>query len=142
MSAPIPPEQWGKDHLGTLVYLETLVVDHGGLIETVRGQYAARMRPRGTHPTILRDGTLVHDHGDFDCLEDMRAAGILTGYQRNKFAAFKAGTGPDPSERPYTPIVLTPSGWRLAHFLRKRRGLQEGLPSVVLVLMAIGGEGA
>lgn len=115
----ISPEKWGKDHFSTLLYLETRVVDHGGVI---RGE---QMRGRDSgYPCKLRSGERLN-HGDLDCIEDMREAGLVTGGGRNK---------------PYKPFQLTESGWRLAHLLRRHRG--EGktktLPSVETVLWAIG----
>lgn len=118
MSA-IPPEQWGKDHFSTLVD-------------------GRRMRSRTSgYPTILREGQQP-EHGDMDCIEDMRAAGLVVGGERNTFAAHRDGEGPDPNIEPLTPFALTSQGWALAHFLRRRRG--QGLtvlPTVATVLAVI-----
>ena len=82
---PIPMNKWGKDHWSTLMYLETLAVDHKGLAKPVN----ARMRTNeirhphllgnpgfssdalngSGYPTRLNDGE-VKGHDDWDCVDD------------------------------------------------------------------------
>jgi hypothetical protein len=64
---------WGKDHWSTLLYLETRIVDHGGKIKD------ANMRGKNPqYPTRLNDGTVIEMHSDWDCLDDMIHAGMVT----------------------------------------------------------------
>lgn len=121
----IPIEKWGRDHFSTLMYIETCVVDNGGV---VRGE---KMRSAMSgYPTRLRDGEQPN-HGDWDCVEDMRAIGLLEGGERNTFEAYYAGEGPNPKKEPHAPLRLTKTGWRLAALLRKHTGEgKEGLPSL------------
>jgi hypothetical protein len=89
----IPLEDWGKDHWSTLAYLETRIVDHRGRIshDHMRchagrhpAMLAAKRRVHGTsadgsaYPTRLRAGRTLPDHDDYDCLDDMIAAGFVT----------------------------------------------------------------
>ncbi len=118
----IPPEQWGRDHFTTLLYLETRVVDHDGKLSDphMRQKYSG-------YPCQLRDGELPN-HGDYECLEDMRTAGLIDH-----------GEGQGEVHR----YELTVAGWRLAHFLRMRRGQGlPGLPPAGLVLDKIAGRDA
>lgn len=75
----IHPRSWGKDHFSTLLYLETRIVAHGGIVQ---GQHL-RGRDSG-YPCRLRSGEKLN-HGDLDCIDDMKAVGLVTGGGRNKF---------------------------------------------------------
>lgn len=97
-SEPIAPERFGKDHYSTLLYVETCAVDCGGKLDHDRmrcdlsrhpvlaaaGRTAAVFgKPDGrAYPTQLRpvDGqpAVVAGHDDYDCLDDLVAAGWLT----------------------------------------------------------------
>lgn len=69
----IPMDKWGKDHWSTLAYVETRIVDHHGKLKE------PNMRGRDPkYPTRLNDGTEVHMHSDYDCVEDMIFAGVIT----------------------------------------------------------------
>lgn len=93
----IPMSLWSKDHWSTLAYIETKLVDDGGKC-TVK--FDARMRQNrrnyrvligqrmsGTgaipmsvdHGTRLNDGTYLPNHDDWNCLQDMQAAGLFEG---------------------------------------------------------------
>lgn len=99
----VPPHLFGKDHWGTLAYIETRTVDHGGLLDHERMRcdparhpmmLAARpVRPRSTndtvYPTMLKasetpgpdghyDVERLPGHDDYDCADDLMAAGLLT----------------------------------------------------------------
>lgn len=92
---PIPMERFGKDHWSTFAYVETRAVDHKGTIEhdhmrcdadrhpllALAGRRTAVVGfgPTGTtkYPTRVRGGE-VADHDDYDCLDDLVAAGLLT----------------------------------------------------------------
>lgn len=89
----VPVESWGRDHWSTLAYLETRVVDHRGRINHDHMRCHAGRHPAMLHakrrgllfgtgdgsqyPTKLRDGELP-DHDDYDCIDDMIAAGLVT----------------------------------------------------------------
>jgi hypothetical protein len=122
----IPPEQWGRDHFSTLLYVETRVVDNRGIL-FASPRESEILRQRGKYPTLLREGS-IEDHGDMDCIADMRAAGLLSGCERSKIRDYHRGNGPNPAVEPYSRIALAPAGWRLAHLLRMRKA--DGLPPV------------
>lgn len=112
----IPIEQWGKDHWSTLSYVETVAVDYQGQLS------ADRMRCNiNTHPiqeamrkhrfsstqrqwqtswgTVLKNGTMLPEHDDWDCLSDLYHAGLVL----------------HPSNEV---VTLTERGWELARELR------------------------
>ncbi len=109
----IPPELWGKDHFSTLVYVESRNVDGDGQpimaqMRTAdgrprRGKSGGRAPGGGAYPTRLIDGTELHDHDDWDCVDDMVAVGVINWQ----------GTGA------YPVLRLTRKGWRLASALRQ-----------------------
>lgn len=106
MTRIVPPQEWGRDHWTTLLYVETRAVDHDGILDT---QY---MRPRHPqYPTILKGGVRQEEgHGDYDCLNDMLDAGLITveGSWNNK-------------------ISLTDLGWNIAGQARRHRAEVGGL---------------
>jgi hypothetical protein len=74
----IPIEKWGKDHWSTFAYIETRAVDHHGYLDN------RQMQPRNTHYPCRLKGydpekpeTFVVGHGDWGCLEDMVAEGLV-----------------------------------------------------------------
>lgn len=100
---PIPIEEWGKDHWSTFAYLETCVVDQQPLSRD-RLRCNSERRPHLMGPTVVRFGMSeinrwkpewgtklkgyftpegndksrqLSDHDDWDCLEDMEAAGLI-----------------------------------------------------------------
>lgn len=95
---PISPERFGRDHYSTLLYVECRAVDHGGRLDHDRmrcdlsrhpvmagaGRVAAALgKPDGrAYPTVLRAGggaaAELANHDDYDCLDDLAAAGWLT----------------------------------------------------------------
>lgn len=93
---PIEPARFGKDHYSTLLYVESRAVDHRGLLDHDRMRCHGLRHPVmlmakrrtiafGTdqadgrrYPTLLRDGIEQPDHDDYDCLDDLLAAGWLT----------------------------------------------------------------
>lgn len=109
MSVKIPPKDWGKDHWSTLLYLETRVVDHGGLI--MRNDPHMRGHREGdgeVYPTRLRDGVEVFGHDDFDCVQDMVAAGLVKAPGGSRY-------------------VLTDLGWTAAGLLRRHKAEEKGI---------------
>lgn len=96
----IEPSDFGKDHWSLLAYVETCCVDGNGGIGTLDGRrlrchterhpllsqshaswkpsYGTRLSrywPNGKTPDPTR---LLEHHDDFDCLDDLAQAGLLT----------------------------------------------------------------
>ena len=86
----IPAKEWGRDHWSLLAFIECLCVDHRGKLDDARRR---NLRTNSTtHPghgyslgepgwnpasgTRLKDKQLPM-HDDWDCLEDLEAAGLL-----------------------------------------------------------------
>ncbi len=104
-------ETWGKDHWSTFAYVETCVVDRGGAIDRQRMRTHPGRHPLLAHmdgsayPTRLRDGALLSDHDDWDCLSDLEEAGLLENI------------GSDTNHL----IILTDEGRRVAAALRAHK---------------------
>ena len=90
----IPIEHFGKDHWSLLAFIETRCVDYAGRLDFDRMrvhpthhsyEYSFRVYPRlkmlaGWKPTwgtILKDGSVLADHDDVDCLHDLEAADLV-----------------------------------------------------------------
>lgn len=88
---PTPIERWGRDHWSTLLYVEARAVDHSGqlrvanmrtLIDThpdlieINGRTHGHEAPK--YPTRLRDDGEIEGHDDWDCIDDMIAADVVT----------------------------------------------------------------
>lgn len=99
---PIPMCLWGSDHYSTFAYAECRLVDNKGTIriEHMRGRLPGC---DGGYPTRLAGGAVRSDHGDYDCLFDAEAAGLLE----------LRGTGIHPEIK-----ALTPLGVKVASALR------------------------
>jgi len=122
---PVPPELWGKDHLTTLSYIETVCTDHKGIPSAARMRHWPGRVLRGDidrdrlptvgndkgYPTRLRGGDELTEHDDWDCVEDMVQAGLILW----------EGTGM------YPILKLTDKGWAVAGVLRKCRA--ENIPT-------------
>ena len=83
---PIPMAKWGKDHWATLAYLETRIVDHGGIVKNEQMRCDPRLHARmahlgsmfgGPYPTHLRNGETQDNHDDWSCIEDMISEGLV-----------------------------------------------------------------
>ena len=77
---------WGKDHWSTFAYAETLAVDHEGIIipEASKMRTNHKTHPfignpidGSKYPTKLRNGNILRDHDDWDCLDDAVKNGLL-----------------------------------------------------------------
>lgn len=108
----IEPERWGRDHQSVLLYLETRCVDYGGQVRTeqlrcnpTRHAYGGGVRWSDKYTTRLREGVAAVGHDDWDCIDDLVAAGLVIW----------GGTGANPVFR------LTDDGWREAGRLRRAR---------------------
>lgn len=86
----IPVSEWDHDHWSTLAYIETRCVDADGVIDNDRmrcnwRRHRKLVGPRqlqsgadgAAHPTRLAAGVLCRKHDDWDCLNDMVAAGFV-----------------------------------------------------------------
>ena len=100
---PVPMTLFGTDHWSTFAYVETRAVDHKGLLDHDRmrchagrhpvmlhakrrvsgasadgSRYPTRIKASATPDAHGRYGvTEVPDHDDYDCLDDLIAAGLL-----------------------------------------------------------------
>jgi hypothetical protein len=100
---PAPVTLFGADHWSTFAYVETRAVDHKGLLDHDRmrchagrhpvmlhakrrvsgapgdgSEYPTRIKASATPDPDRRYGvTEVPDHDDYDCLDDLIAAGLL-----------------------------------------------------------------
>ena len=85
---PIPIEQFGRDYWSTFAYVETRCVDHQGIPHKPNMRANLKRHPEHTHhipfekenetfPTRLRDGREINDHDDWDCVDDLSAAGLV-----------------------------------------------------------------
>ncbi len=102
-------ERFGKDHWSTLAYVECCAVDNKGRLNIQRMHCDASRHPgliNGTsfkkYPTTLKGGEELPDHDDWDCLEDLEAAGFIEQH----------GTGIHPV------VVFTDLGYRVVAALR------------------------
>lgn len=90
---PVEPARFGKDHWSTFAYVETRTVDYKGTIEHDHMRCDTDRHPmlalagRRTgvvgfgpsdrkYPTLAK-GEQIENHDDYDCLDDLRAAGLL-----------------------------------------------------------------
>lgn len=104
LGAPIPMHLWGRDHYSTLAYLECRAIDNKGIIEPLHMRGA-----RGVecdYPTRLACGVDLKPHNDWDCLDDIEAAGLI----KNR------GSGINPW------IFMTEQGSIVAAALRAHKG--------------------
>lgn len=132
----VPIELFGRDHWSTLLYVETRCVDYGGNLqrENMRcdpkrhpqfahtndgSRYVTRLRvphpmPIETLRALAVEGgniTNLPDHDDWDCVDDLAAAGLLENI----------GTGANPKFR------LTDKGWAFASRLRRWRAEKKAV---------------
>lgn len=133
----VPVELWGKDHLTTLLYVETRVVDYKGVLngDHLRGLYIPTTHTGGStrrpeaHPTRLKDGATVSPHDDVDCLADFVREGLME-------AVVEDDDVPDDTDPSFPAdldimieqyiglsgrFTLTDYGWTVAHALRRHR---------------------
>ena len=111
--------QFGKDHWSTFAYIETRCVDHHGSLDKKHmrcdvDRHPAHVYPymppefktgSKKYPTILRGGVELPDHDDWDCVDDLVAAGLME----------LRGTGLQPV------LALTPKGVSIASLLRSHK---------------------
>ena len=89
---PVDPTRFGQDHWSTFAYIETRIVDHKGTINHDHMRCHGRRHPMmlqaknsvsgfsadgSRYATRLAGGDELHDHDDYDCIDDLIAAGLL-----------------------------------------------------------------
>jgi len=119
---PIPPSRWGKDHWTTFAYVGIRCVDHKGVLNKAHMRTKSDKHPdlegepqkmsgflsNTEYPTRLKGyfedetnpNNVVYDHDDWDCIEDMIAAGLLIHIECVQYE-------------------LTEKGWRIDNLLRQ-----------------------
>ncbi len=110
-------EKFGRDHWSTFAYVECCAVDYKGALDNRRMRCDADRHPglvnpmldsvqvHNKYPTILAGGEELTDHDDWDCLDDLEAAGFIE----------LGGTGLHPV------VALTESGYKVAAALRRHK---------------------
>lgn len=97
-------EKFGKDHWSTFGYVACRVVSHDGIPDRAHmrcdhdqhpGLYFSHGLVPQKYPTILKGGDELKDHDDYDCVDDLEAAGLVSTH----------GTGVHPIWK------LTDLGW-------------------------------
>jgi hypothetical protein len=106
----VPIEKFGKDHWSTFAYIETRIVDHDGFISVphMRGHLPGWEK----YPTRLKGGEEISPHSDFDCVDDLMAAGLLEGGRATHYR-----------------YSLTRNGQAVASALREHKGLGKNFAS-------------
>lgn len=87
---PIAISLFGKDHWSTFGYVECRCVDHKGVPDKnhmrtdvdrhpglIGPQIAMLGEQKQKYPTRLRGGIELSNHDDWDCVDDLEAAGLL-----------------------------------------------------------------
>jgi len=78
-------EKFGKDHWSTFAYAECRIVDNKGVPKKEHMRCDIDRHPGHAHrgsgqqkyPTMLKGGVKLHDHDDWDCIDDLEAAGFI-----------------------------------------------------------------
>jgi hypothetical protein len=114
----LTPANFGKDHWSTLLYLETRIVDHAGILDkrnmrciTKRHPLFAHGHDASAYPTKLKGNATIPNHDDWDCIEDLIEAGLVEWN----------GTGASPV------FALTDLGWTVAGHCRRWRAEGHGV---------------
>lgn len=116
---PLPPEKWGRDHVSTLLYIESVCTDDGGRphIDRMRSEPGRPRKgwgsshqmspppPTKRYATRLKDGFELFGHDDWDCAMDFVHAGLLLWEGTSLHPIFQ----------------LTDEGWKMAASLRKQK---------------------
>ncbi len=112
--SPVPIEQWGRDHWSTFAYAMACVTTKAGRLDHRRMRCHPELHPglvhlppglSGAFPgTRLKEGKTLPRHDDWDCLDDIVAAGLLT----------HVGTGMHPGI-----VQALPPAWPIAKWIWK-----------------------
>ena len=79
----IEMKRWGKDHWSTFAYV--VAPSNHGVIDRVHMRCNPARHPGLAHshsggkqfPTRLAGGVELHDYDDYDCVDDIEAAGLI-----------------------------------------------------------------
>jgi hypothetical protein len=123
---PVGVERFGKDHYSTLLYIETRAVDHKGMLnhdnmrcDADRHPFLAQATKRSLafppsatkYPSFLRGGEHLADHDDYDCADDLVAAGMVTVTMPveddGEFRDANGHVVRNPESQPFNPKVFT-----------------------------------
>lgn len=112
---PVTPDRFGEDHWGTFAYLETRAADYQGTIghdrmRCHRSRHPVMLLARtgwGTggdkYPTYLAGNEKLPGHDDYDCLDDLAAAGLIEIHMPRLVAGHHVGSYyVDAYDRPIT----------------------------------------
>jgi hypothetical protein len=115
--------KWGKDHWSLLAFMGVICTDYKGNINEMNMRRMrcnpsrhplnvthtfgspALMRWQLSYSTIIKSGAVIHDHDDWDCLDDLEAEGLLENI----------GTLVNPM------IVMTEQGWDILSKLNQHK---------------------
>ena len=137
----VPMDRWGSDHWSTLAYLECRIVDHRGKLhhdhmrchgERHPAMLLAKRRTNifgngdgRAYPTRLKDGELA-SHDDYDCLDDMIAAGLVTVTMPEPPAGVLVTGMVEAEMMTRATYALTDAGRRIAAALREHKAARRG----------------
>lgn len=110
-------EDWGKDHWSTLAYIECRCVDRKGILDYKHIRCNDVDHPElppekiymlgewhDKYSTRIKDGKQIRGHDDWDCVEDLQAAGLIEIVSMADFQ-----------------IKMTELGWKITNLLRKHK---------------------
>jgi len=106
-------DQFGRDHESALLYIESRCVDYCGILDNRHMRANPARHPafahlagwNEEHGTRLKDGSVVGQHDDWDCIDDLEVAGMVC----------RGGTSIAPV------FSLTTKGWKCAGSLRREK---------------------
>jgi hypothetical protein len=146
----IPIAEWDKDHWSTLAYLESVAVNHHGLIENDRMRCNSRLHrvflgeriaasgianPGKDYPTRLKGGKLQDKHDDWSCLEDMCSAGLIDSW-------FKSAPEGQMFGGAKAVVSFTERGLKIAEALRRHKAAGGTFSNFILSPELEAGDGA
>jgi hypothetical protein len=93
----LPLAEFGQDHWSLFAYIETRVVDYGGVLNRVHMRCINARHPLHTHeggdaskyPTRLRDNRVIENHDDWDCIDDLVTLGLVENIGTSVNARFR-----------------------------------------------------
>src|SRR4051812_21837112 len=114
MTIKLPVTSWGRDHVSTLLYVETRCVDHDGKPKLEHMRCNPKLHPGYSHigsmsshfpGTRSSNGEEIKGHDDWSIIDEFEVLGLLNNI----------GTGLHPVWQ------LTDEGWYVAGALRRGR---------------------
>lgn len=123
-------KQFGKDHWSLFAYAVTRAVDYKGVLDykhmssKINPPLGVLSKPKPRLFGYFEDKSLcIEDYDDFDCLDDLEAAGLL----------LNIGTGLNPI------VKITENGWGVSTALNQHKASGEMFASFVAPDDLIGG---